>query len=190
MMTVCVIRHAWPAGKLGCLLPDLAGNTIVGKLCGSDAPVTASAGNSRHLQTLLLVCGKLLHFLGSCSASRPEVDPLPDGVRQSQLAAGKAAVYTVNDFLFAAGLDDINMFRLTRCVGGACNLRVRIRVYGRMWPKLTRSANVAAAIESHTLLTMMKAAASSSSLLDGRLRHPSKHGAARQVAGQRSCRTS
>jgi len=30
--------------------------------------------------------------------------------------APEAAVYTVNDLLFAARLDDINMFRLTRCV--------------------------------------------------------------------------
>ncbi len=91
--------------------------------------LTASAGNSRHLQTLLVVCGKLLHFLGNRSQSHPEAAPMPSGGRSSKVAALEATVYTVNDLLFAAGLDDINMFRLTRYVAEACGSALRKTVH-------------------------------------------------------------
>ena len=70
------------------------------------------AGNSRHLQTLLLVCSKLLRFLGEQSPSTPAFT----ASRKLEGAGRAASVLTVNDFLFTAGLDDINMFRLIRCL--------------------------------------------------------------------------
>ena len=85
--------------QLSCKLP-MAGHRL-----------GVTAGNSRHLQTLLLVCAKLLRYLGERSP------PAPAGVgcRGVKAATAGATVNAVNNFLFAAGLDDINMFRLIRC---------------------------------------------------------------------------
>ena len=73
------------------------------------------AGNSRHVQTLLLVCAKLFQFLGERPGNRPEAEQMPLRSRNIEVPAVDAVVFTVNDFLFASGLDDVNMFRLTRC---------------------------------------------------------------------------
>ena len=79
------------------------------------------------------MCGKLLHLLGGCSASRPAAERTPAGGWHAKHAARGASAHTVNDFLFAAGLDDINMFRLTRCVGNAWVLCSEGKGRGNHW---------------------------------------------------------
>ena len=72
-------------------------------------------GNSQHIQTLAFVAQTLLDCL--------EKSVPPGAPRASQNGAGRAAgssgavparVLTVNDFLFATGLDNVNLFQLLR----------------------------------------------------------------------------
>lgn len=63
-----------------------------------------SAGNARHLQTLMTAAKKLSAFLQPAAAA---------GSGGNEMAAARAL--SVNDFLFAAGLDAINMFSVIRC---------------------------------------------------------------------------
>ena len=53
---------------------------------------------------LLLVCAKLLAFLNAATGgSAPSGQP------------AQPAATPVNEFLFSAGLDDLNMFQIVRC---------------------------------------------------------------------------
>ncbi len=63
-----------------------------------------SAGNARHLQTLMTAAKKLSAFLQPAAAA---------GGGGNEMAAARAL--SVNDFLFAAGLDAVNMFSVIRC---------------------------------------------------------------------------
>lgn len=68
------------------------------------AEMYAFAGNVRHLQVLLAAATKLGAFL------QPHTAATGNGGQ----SGCEARAMTVNDFLFAAGLDHINMFSLTR----------------------------------------------------------------------------
>lgn len=65
-----------------------------------------SAGNARHLQALLAAATKLGAYLQPPAAGDAGQ---PGGVQQAA-----AQAMTVNDFLFTAGLDHVNMFSLIR----------------------------------------------------------------------------
>ena len=65
------------------------------------------AGNARHLRALLAAATKLSAFL-----QQPQGTGAGSSIGAAP-AAGRAM--TVNDFLFAAGLDHVNMFSLVRC---------------------------------------------------------------------------
>ena len=58
------------------------------------------AGNSKHIQSLIA----LATTLHGC---------LEQGMEEK---AAAAQILTVNDFLFSKGLDNLNLFRLIRCV--------------------------------------------------------------------------
>lgn len=75
------------------------------------------AGNSKQLQTLLRVCAKLLHFLGVEAGAAPSgcQTQQPERARGPPVAG---VARPVNDFLFAADLDDLNMFQLVRQAPG------------------------------------------------------------------------
>lgn len=73
------------------------------------------AGNARHLQALLAAATKLGAFL------RPQAAA---GAGGRSGAASEARAMTVNDFLFAAGLDHVNLFSLIRW--GCCDLASRL----------------------------------------------------------------
>jgi hypothetical protein len=68
-------------------------------------------GNARHLRALLAAATKLSAFLQQPQGLLPgsNIGTAP----AAAAAAGRAM--TVNDFLFAAGLDHVNMFSLVRC---------------------------------------------------------------------------
>jgi hypothetical protein len=68
-------------------------------------------GNARHLRALLAAATKLSVFLQEPQGIRPGSSA---GTAPAPAAAAGRAM-TVNDFLFAAGLDHVNMFSLVRC---------------------------------------------------------------------------
>lgn len=74
-------------------------------------PCVLCTGNARHLRALLAAATKLSAFL-----QQPQ-NILPGSNIGTAPAAAAAAgrAMTVNDFLFAAGLDHVNMFSLVRC---------------------------------------------------------------------------
>lgn len=75
------------------------------------------AGNSRHIQTLIGLASALL---GCLEAGLPVRAPCgtqlgpPTPLMGARADAAAARVLTVNDFLFATGLDNINFFQLLR----------------------------------------------------------------------------
>jgi len=75
------------------------------------------AGNSRHIQTLL---GLARTLLGCLEAGLPDRPPCAAAQRPTARPGGPGSedpttrVLTVNDFLFATGLDNINLFQLLR----------------------------------------------------------------------------
>jgi hypothetical protein len=73
--------------------------------------VHAGAGNSKHIQTLTSLATLLLAALRGNGGASGEPCSRAGGVQQQQQPA---ALQTVNDFLFSAGLDNINLFRLIR----------------------------------------------------------------------------
>lgn len=73
------------------------------------------AGNSKQLQTLLKVCTKLLQFLGpEAGVSTLQCHPQQSEAGRGPGPPGSGVARTVNDFLFAADLDDLNMFQIVR----------------------------------------------------------------------------
>lgn len=74
----------------------------------------AGAGNSKHIQTLTSLASLLLAALGGGSGAAGEACGRVGAQQQQQ----PARLQTVNDFLFSAGLDNINLFRLIRRAAG------------------------------------------------------------------------
>lgn len=58
------------------------------------------AGNSKHIQSLIALATTLYDCLEQDKGSMPAA----------------AQILTINDFLFSKGLDNLNLFRLIRCV--------------------------------------------------------------------------
>ncbi|KAK9843489.1 hypothetical protein WJX81_005623 [Elliptochloris bilobata] len=73
-------------------------------------------GNSQHIQTLTLLARTLLDTLEKgLPSTKPRAGQLgPPATTGGNPTAAPARVLTVNDFLFATGLDNINLFQLLR----------------------------------------------------------------------------
>ena len=78
-------------------------------------PHCKRAGNSQHIQTLAFVARTLLDCLekGVPPGAPQAGQKVPARAARSP-AAAPARVLTVNDFLFATGLDNVNLFQLLR----------------------------------------------------------------------------
>lgn len=74
-------------------------------------------GNIKHIQTIISLAKALHACLESGLSSGPPSATLqrPPGKARVAPAAELTRVLTVNDFLFATGLDNINLFQLLRC---------------------------------------------------------------------------
>ncbi|CAG9464272.1 unnamed protein product [Pedinophyceae sp. YPF-701] len=68
-----------------------------------------SPSNLKYLRTMELVAGKLLDAANGGKPARA-----PDAGRSDATARGSEAAQTINAFLFASGLDNVNMFKLMR----------------------------------------------------------------------------
>lgn len=71
------------------------------------------AGNARHLQTLMTAAQKLGSFLQQAAAGG---DGGGGGNGGTTVHAAAAKALSVNDFLFAVGLDNLNLFSVLRCL--------------------------------------------------------------------------